>query len=110
MNRITDTIMPHKTIIRLSGVARNPANGFPARLLGEYLPNAQGEDVVAGGRTPRPVAELATSMPEVYRQLTDIAHQLENHYRDLQDIEFTVEEGRLSLLQTRNAKRTPWRQ
>ena len=62
---------------------------------------------MAGGRTPRPVAELATSMPEVYRQLTDIAHQLENHYRDLQDIEFTVEEGRLSLLQTRNAKRTP---
>ena len=99
--------MLFKSVIRLNGVARNPANGFPARLLGEYLPNAQGEDVVAGGRTPRPVAELATSMPEVYRQLTDIAHQLENHYRDLQDIEFTVEEGRLFLLQTRNAKRTP---
>jgi len=85
---------------------RNPSNG-KKEILGEYLPNAQGEDVVAGGRTPRPVAELATSMPEVYRQLTDIAHQLEMHYRDLQDIEFTVEEGRLFLLQTRNAKRTP---
>ena len=85
---------------------RNPSNG-KKEILGEYLPNAQGEDVVAGGRTPRPVAELATSMPEVYRQLTGIAHQLEMHYRDLQDIEFTVEEGRLFLLQTRNAKRTP---
>ena len=75
--------------------------------LGEYLANAQGEDVVAGGRTPRPVAELAASMPQVYQQLTAMAHELENHYRDLQDIEFTVEEGRLFLLQTRNAKRTP---
>ncbi|MCH7621639.1 MAG: pyruvate, phosphate dikinase [Chloroflexi bacterium] len=85
---------------------RDPSSG-KKEVLGEYLPNAQGEDVVAGGRTPRPLAELATSMPQVYRQLTAMAHQLENHYRDLQDIEFTVEEGRLFLLQTRNAKRTP---
>ena len=85
---------------------RNPSTG-KKEILGEYLPNAQGEDVVAGGRTPRPVAELVTSMPQVYRQLTDMAQQLENHYRDLQDIEFTVEEGRLFLLQTRNAKRSP---
>ena len=85
---------------------RNPSSGRK-EILGEYLPNAQGEDVVAGGRTPRPVAELATSMPQVYRQLTAMAQQLENHYRDIQDIEFTVEEGRLFLLQTRNAKRTP---
>ena len=85
---------------------RDPSSG-KKEILGEYLPNAQGEDVVAGGRTPRPVAELATSMPLVYRELTAMAQQLENHYRDLQDIEFTVEEGRLFLLQTRNAKRTP---
>ena len=85
---------------------RNPSNG-KKEILGEYLANAQGEDVVAGGRTPRPVAELAASMPQVYQQLTAMAHELENHYRDLQDIEFTVEEGRLFLLQTRNAKRTP---
>ena len=85
---------------------RDPSSG-KKEVLGEYLPNAQGEDVVAGGRTPRPLAELATSMPQVYRQLTAMAHQLENHYRDLQDIEFTVEEGRLFLLQTRSAKRTP---
>ena len=85
---------------------RNPSSGNK-EIYGEYLPNAQGEDVVAGGRTPRPVAKLATPMPQVYRELTDIAHQLETYYRDLQDIEFTVEEGRLFLLQTRSAKRTP---
>ena len=85
---------------------RNPSTG-KKEIYGEYLPNAQGEDVVAGGRTPQPVAELASLMPQVYRQLTATARQLENHYRDLQDIEFTVEEGRLFLLQTRNAKRTP---
>ena len=85
---------------------RNPSSGSK-EIYGEYLPNAQGEDVVAGGRTPQPVAELATLMPQVYRELTGMAQKLENHYRDLQDIEFTVEEGRLFLLQTGNAKRTP---
>ncbi|MFO7942196.1 MAG: pyruvate, phosphate dikinase [Bacillota bacterium] len=85
---------------------RDPANGEP-NLYGEFLQNAQGEDVVAGIRTPRPVDDMADSMPEIYERLNEIAHTLEAHYGDVQDIEFTVEEGDLFLLQTRGAKRTP---
>lgn len=84
---------------------RNPSTGDNA-LFGEFLENAQGEDVVAGVRTPRPIAELASAMPEVYAQLTRTARQLEAHYRDMQDIEFTVERGKLYMLQTRVGKRT----
>ncbi|MDR5684318.1 MAG: pyruvate, phosphate dikinase [Armatimonadota bacterium] len=90
-----------------TGVAftRNPATGQP-ELYGEYLTEAQGEDVVAGTRTPRPLSELAQQMPDVYAELASVAKQLELHYRDVQDVEFTVERGRLWLLQTRAAKRT----
>ena len=90
-----------------TGVAftRNPSNGDKA-LYGEYLINAQGEDVVAGIRTPQPIATLKDEMPEIYQQFQDICHRLENHYRDMQDIEFTVEGGKLYILQTRNGKRT----
>ena len=91
-----------------TGVAftRNPATGEKA-LFGEYLINAQGEDVVAGIRTPSPISKLAEEMPEVYKQFVDIASRLEKHYRDMQDMEFTVEHGKLYMLQTRNGKRTP---
>ncbi len=85
---------------------RDPATG-EATLYGEYLQNAQGEDVVAGIRTPRPVEEMRDTMPEVYRDLERVARNLEVHYADVQDIEFTIEEGELFLLQTRGAKRTP---
>lgn len=90
-----------------TGVAftRNPATG-EAKIFGEYLLNAQGEDVVAGIRTPRPLKELSREMPEIYRQFTEVCRRLESHYRDMQDIEFTVEQGRLYLLQTRSGKRT----
>mgnify|MGYP001236463936 CR=1 FL=1 len=90
-----------------TGVAfsRNPATG-EAKLYGEYLVNAQGEDVVAGVRTPRPLADLQAEMPEVYGQFATIANQLERHYTDMQDMEFTVERGRLYMLQTRTGKRT----
>ncbi|MDP2660857.1 MAG: pyruvate, phosphate dikinase [Dehalococcoidia bacterium] len=90
-----------------SGVAftRNPATG-DNRLYGEFLTNAQGEDVVAGIRTPRSIADLQDEMPQMYQQLADIADKLERHYRDAQDLEFTVERGRLYMLQTRSAKRT----
>jgi pyruvate, orthophosphate dikinase len=90
-----------------TGVAftRNPNTGEPA-LFGEYLINAQGEDVVAGIRTPSPLAEMAEILPATYRQFLDIAHRLETHYRDLQDVEFTIERGRLWMLQTRSGKRT----
>ncbi|MEX2460745.1 MAG: pyruvate, phosphate dikinase [Paenibacillaceae bacterium] len=84
---------------------RNPSTGEKV-LFGEYLTNAQGEDVVAGTRTPLPISELQNEMPEVYTQLDSIAKQLELHYRDMQDIEFTVEKGKLYMLQTRNGKRT----
>jgi pyruvate,orthophosphate dikinase len=84
---------------------RDPATG-EARLYGEYLVNAQGEDVVAGIRTPEPIAGLETRMPETYRELGETLDRLEKHYRDMQDIEFTVEEGTLYLLQTRTGKRT----
>ena len=90
-----------------TGVAftRDPATG-ERRFFGEFLRNAQGEDVVAGIRTPEPISALQTAMPEVYRELTKIYEGLERHFRDMQDIEFTVEEGRLYLLQTRSGKRT----
>ena len=90
-----------------TGVAftRNPATGEKG-LYGEYLINAQGEDVVAGVRTPSPISQLQQEMPEVYAQFHDIAMNLEKHYRDMQDMEFTIENGKLYMLQTRNGKRT----
>jgi pyruvate,orthophosphate dikinase len=84
---------------------RNPSTGEYV-LFGEFLINAQGEDVVAGIRTPQPIAQLKDEMPEIYRQLTNVCKLLENHFRDMQDIEFTVQQGRLFLLQTRSGKRT----
>jgi len=83
---------------------RNPSTGA-SELFGEYLINAQGEDVVAGARTPQPVASLKNEMPKVYEELVGVANRLERHYKDMQDIEFTVEKGRLFILQTRNGKR-----
>ena len=90
-----------------TGVAftRNPSTGENA-IYGEYLINAQGEDVVAGIRTPSHISQLEQDMPEVYTQFINIAHTLENHYHDMQDMEFTVENGKLYFLQTRNGKRT----
>ena len=90
-----------------TGVAftRNPATG-EKKLYGEFLMNAQGEDVVAGIRTPQPISALADTMPEVYQQFVDISSRLEQHYGDMQDMEFTIENGKLYMLQTRNGKRT----
>ena len=90
-----------------TGVAftRDPATG-EKKLFGEYLINAQGEDVVAGIRTPSKIDRLAEEMPEAYRQFVEIANRLENHYRDMQDMEFTIENRKLYMLQTRNGKRT----
>ena len=90
-----------------TGVAftRNPSTG-ERKLYGEYLMNAQGEDVVAGIRTPQPISELEKALPKVYEQFTDIAQKLEKHYCDMQDMEFTIERGKLYMLQTRNGKRT----
>ena len=85
---------------------RDPSTGV-RRIYGEYLANAQGEDVVAGVRTPQPVAQMQHTHSEVYDQLMDFAQLLETHYRDIQDVEFTIEQGRLFILQTRNAARTP---
>ena len=89
------------------GVAftRNPSTG-EKHLYGEFLINAQGEDVVAGTRTPQPLSELSSQMPQVYNQFQAICDQLEPHYRDMQDVEFTVQKGKLWMLQTRNGKRT----
>jgi len=87
------------------GFTRNPATG-ENRFYGEFLTNAQGEDVVAGVRTPRPIDELEALMPKAYKQLRDITSKLERHYRDVQDFEFTIEDQRLFLLQTRIGKRT----
>jgi pyruvate,orthophosphate dikinase len=87
------------------GFTRNPSTG-EAALFGEFLPNAQGEDIVAGIRTPMPIAELRRTMPDVYRQLCSITSRLERHNGDAQDFEFTVEQGKLYLLQTRSAKRS----
>ncbi len=90
-----------------TGVAftRNPSTGEKG-IYGEYLINAQGEDVVAGVRTPQPISKLAEDLPECYEQFMKIANKLENHYRDMQDMEFTIQEGKLYFLQTRNGKRT----
>ncbi len=90
-----------------TGVAftRNPSTGESV-LYGEYLINAQGEDVVAGIRTPQPIATLEKEMPAVYKQFSETCHRLEQHYKDMQDIEFTVERGKLYILQTRTGKRT----
>ena len=90
-----------------TGVAftRNPSTG-EKKLYGEYLINAQGEDVVAGIRTPQPISKLAEDMPEVYEQFVNVAKLLESHYKDMQDIEFTIENSKLYMLQTRNGKRT----
>jgi len=90
-----------------TGVAftRNPSTG-EKQVFGEYLLNAQGEDVVAGIRTPKPIAALAKDHPEAYRQFLEVCEMLERHYRDVQDLEFTIERGRLWMLQTRSGKRT----
>ena len=90
-----------------TGVAftRDPATG-EKKLMGEFLTNAQGEDVVAGIRTPEPISHLQEQMPDVYQQFVDIATKLEAHYRDMQDMEYTIERGKLYMLQTRNGKRT----
>lgn len=90
-----------------TGVAftRNPSTGEKG-IYGEYLINAQGEDVVAGIRTPQPITQLENDMPACYAQFMEIANKLENHYRDMQDMEFTIQEGKLYFLQTRNGKRT----
>ncbi|MFA5719845.1 MAG: pyruvate, phosphate dikinase [Acholeplasmataceae bacterium] len=90
-----------------TGVAfsRNPSNG-DNELYGEYLFNAQGEDVVAGVRTPKPIAKLKEESPEIYQQFHDIAEKLEHHYKDMQDLEFTIERDKLYILQTRSGKRT----
>ena len=90
-----------------TGVAftRNPATG-EKKLFGEFLTNAQGEDVVAGVRTPMPISEMAEKFPEAFAQFTKVCQILENHYHDMQDMEFTVENGKLYMLQTRNGKRT----
>ena len=90
-----------------TGVAftRNPSTGEKG-IYGEYLINAQGEDVVAGVRTPQPISKLAEDLPECYKEFMAIANKLEEHYRDMQDMEFTIEEGKLYFLQTRNGKRT----
>ncbi|HBG60916.1 MAG: pyruvate, phosphate dikinase [Omnitrophica WOR_2 bacterium GWF2_38_59] len=90
-----------------TGVAftRNPANG-DNEFYGEYLINAQGEDVVAGIRTPDPISTLKKKMPDIYKELDDIRLKLEQHYRNMQDVEFTIQEGKLFMLQTRNGKRT----
>ena len=90
-----------------TGVAftRNPATGEPG-LMGEFLMNAQGEDVVAGVRTPMPISKMAEVLPEVYAQFQDVCKILENHYRDMQDMEFTIQQKKLYMLQTRNGKRT----
>ena len=90
-----------------TGVAftRNPSTG-EKKLMGEFLTNAQGEDVVAGVRTPMPIAEMEQKFPEAFAQFVEVCKILENHYRDMQDMEFTVEDGKLYMLQTRNGKRT----
>ncbi len=87
------------------GFTRNPATGEHI-FFGEYLMNAQGEDVVSGVRTPMPISELEKAMPKVFEQLKDITRRMEKHYRDMQDFEFTIQDGKLYMLQTRNGKRT----
>jgi pyruvate, orthophosphate dikinase len=89
------------------GFTRDPGTGENT-LYGDYLVNAQGEDVVAGIRTPRPLRELRTDMPEIYKQLEQLRHTLEQHYHEVQDFEFTIERGKLYMLQTRNGKMNAW--
>src|SRR5260370_13531680 len=89
------------------GFTRNPATGAK-EFYGEFLMNAQGEDVVSGVRTPVHISELHKIMPDVYNQLRDITTRLEKHYKDMQDFEFTIQDGKLYMLQTRNGKRTGW--
>ena len=84
---------------------RSPVNG-ENKIFGEFLVNAQGEDVVAGIRTPQPIAEMEQAFPEVYAKFESVAEILEKHYKDMQDMEFTVEDNKLFMLQTRNGKRT----
>lgn len=104
---VQDMVFGNKGETSGTGVAfsRNPANG-DNELYGEYLMNAQGEDVVAGIRTPEPISHLEAQNPTIYKQFTDIVNTLEKHYRDMQDMEFTIEDGKLYFLQTRNGKRT----
>src|SRR5205823_11498203 len=87
------------------GFTRNPANGTK-EFYGKFLMNAEGEDVVSGVRTPVPILELEKIKPDVYDQLRDITSRLERHYRDMQDFEFTIQDGKLYMLRTRNGKRT----
>jgi pyruvate,orthophosphate dikinase len=87
------------------GFTRNPATGEHV-FFGEYLMNAQGEDVVSGIRTPLPISELEKTMPHAYQHLREVTHKMEKHYRDIQDFEFTIQDGKLYMLQTRNGKRT----
>ena len=91
-----------------TGVAftRSPSTG-EKKLFGEFLTNAQGEDVVAGIRTPMPISQMAEKFPEAFKQFQEVCNLLESHYHDMQDMEFTVENGKLYMLQTRNGKRTP---
>src|SRR5207253_574077 len=98
----TPILMPRRTGV---GFTRNPATGVK-EFYGEFLMNGQGEDVVAGIRTPVHISELRKIMPQVYDQLREITTRLEKHYRDMQDFEFTIQEGKLYMLQTRNGKRT----
>jgi pyruvate, orthophosphate dikinase len=104
---VVQMVFGNKGDTSATGVAftRDPSTGEQG-VYGEYLVNAQGEDVVAGTRTPQPVEEMERRLPEAYAQLMDTMARLEQHYRDVQDIEFTIEEGKLYLLQTRSAKRT----
>src|SRR5207249_6741803 len=89
------------------GFTRSPATG-KKEFYGEFLINAQGEDVVAGIRTPQPIQELEKVMPKAYKQLREITTRLEKHYKDVQDFEFTIQDERLFMLQTRSGKRTGW--
>ena len=104
---VQEMVFGNKGITSGTGVAfsRNPSTG-EKKIFAEYLMNAQGEDVVAGIRTPQKIEQLAAENPEVYKQFTEIVNTLENHYKDMQDMEFTIEEGKLYFLQTRNGKRT----
>ena len=104
---VQTTVFGNKGETSGTGVAftRNPSTGAKG-IYGEYLINAQGEDVVAGVRTPQPISKLAEDLPECYKEFMDLAMKLENHFRDMQDMEFTIEEGKLYFLQTRNGKRT----
>jgi pyruvate,orthophosphate dikinase len=117
LNKISDELGTAVNIVMMvfgnmgndsaTGVAftRNPSTG-ENKLYGEYLTNAQGEDVVSGIRTPKPIAELEQEIPETFKQLLNVASILENHYKDMQDMEFTIEKGKLYMLQTRSGKRT----